>query len=161
MLALVERRRRRHFPEPRNGAHQYMQNLRGAHTNTLFIAYTVNHGTVDPNTPGVYNNPSTAVFTFNGTTRPEHFIDYFHFQKASIQHIDPQVIQRVTQWILEDFRSEREILPDYIIVLRDQVHDYMQPTVCGASRKWAAKLEDHKKKMDTAAVPIYIRPKKF
>uniref|UniRef100_A0A1I7U447 Piwi domain-containing protein n=1 Tax=Caenorhabditis tropicalis TaxID=1561998 RepID=A0A1I7U447_9PELO len=63
MMALVaERRRRRHnFPEPRNGAHHYMRALRGEHTNTLFIAYTVHHGTVDPSTPGVFNNPSTAV----------------------------------------------------------------------------------------------------
>lgn len=129
MLALAERRRRRLFPEPRNGAHQYMQTLRGAHTNTLFIAYTINHGTVDPDTPGVYNNPSTAVFTFNGTTRPEHFIEYFHFQKPTLPYIDPVLIQRVTQWMLEDFRSERGIYPDYIIVLRDQVQDHMQPTI--------------------------------
>ncbi|EGT47944.1 hypothetical protein CAEBREN_16115 [Caenorhabditis brenneri] len=60
MFAL-ERRRRRQVPEPRNGAHQYMRNLRGANTNTLFIGYTITHGTVDPQTPGVYNNPSTAV----------------------------------------------------------------------------------------------------
>ncbi|EFO90689.1 hypothetical protein CRE_08015 [Caenorhabditis remanei] len=129
MLALAERRRRRMFPEPRNGAHQYMQNLRGANTNTLFIAYTVCHGIVGQETPGVYNNPSTVVFTFNGTRRPEHFIEYFHFQKATIQHIDPVLIRRVTQWMLEDFRANRGIFPDFIVVLRDHVREGMHDTV--------------------------------
>ncbi|CAI2314175.1 unnamed protein product [Caenorhabditis sp. 36 PRJEB53466] len=124
-------RRRRPQVEQRNGAHQYMQNLRGVNTNTLFIGYTMIQGTVDPNTPGVYNNPSTAVFTFNGTSCADHFIEYFHFQKATSPHLEPAMIRRVARWIIEDFRAERRLLPDYVIVLRDQVRDEMQPTVGG------------------------------
>ncbi|CAA99766.1 Piwi domain-containing protein [Caenorhabditis elegans] len=123
-------RRRRHVaPDIRNNAHQYMRSLRGPETNTLFIGYAINHGTVDPSTPGVYNNPSTVVFTFNGTSCPDHFTEYFHFQKATIPHVDPALIRRVTRWIIEDFRSHREVLPDFIIVLRDQVRDDLQSTV--------------------------------
>ncbi|GMT01323.1 hypothetical protein PENTCL1PPCAC_23497 [Pristionchus entomophagus] len=68
-------------------------------------------------------DPSVVGFSFNGGVNPDSFVGDYHYQQATKERVNDEVLNARIKWMLSMFEMSRGSLPPLIIVIRDGISD--------------------------------------
>ncbi|GMR54337.1 hypothetical protein PMAYCL1PPCAC_24532 [Pristionchus mayeri] len=68
-------------------------------------------------------DPSVVGFSFNGGVKLDSFIGDYHYQQATKEKVNDEVLNARIKWMLGVFEKNRGDLPPLIIVVRDGISD--------------------------------------